>query len=32
MMFETNLPKLKAGPDGRVPEMDVGVVRLAPIQ
>lgn len=30
VLFETNLPKLKAGPDGRVPEMDVGVVRLEP--
>lgn len=29
--FDTNLPKLKTGPDGRVPEMDVGVVRLQPV-
>lgn len=28
--FDTNLPKLVVGPDGRVPEMDVGVVRLKP--
>lgn len=31
VLFETNLPRLKGGPAGRVPEMDVGVVRLVPL-